>query len=109
MIVKEIRTAKAHLYFVYCPACKHAHQYEANRWKFNGNFDKPTFTPSMLEYYEYNGVRKFTCHTFLTDGIWQFLGDCTHALKNTTHPVIPFPDNYGFGDHEPCGDANTSG
>jgi len=32
---------------VMCPGCKHYHVFD-QRWTFNGDFDKPTFTPSML-------------------------------------------------------------
>ena len=32
------------------------------------------------------------CHSFVSDGQWQFLGDCTHALAGQTVPVVPIPD-----------------
>ena len=73
-------------------------------WGFNGNGDAPTFTPSVLV----NGGRRMTddeyeriragekidlpptvCHSFVTDGNIQFLGDCTHALAGQT---VPLPD-----------------
>jgi hypothetical protein len=31
------------------------------------------------------------CHTFLTDGVWDFLGDCGHSLRGK-HPLEPIPD-----------------
>jgi hypothetical protein len=99
MIVKEIKNDKWHGFLVYCPACRHAHQYDVGRWQFNGNFEKPTFTPSMLEYYTLqSGERKHVCHSFLTDGVWKFLSDCMHSMKDKEVPVVPFPENYGFGD-----------
>lgn len=55
------------------------------RWGFNGNFDAPTFTPSVLGSYESGPERTpYVCHSFVTDGRIQFLGDCTHALVNQT-------------------------
>lgn len=84
-------------------------------WGYNGNPDAPTFTPSILV----RGVRidggdeeieriidnyklpeereamladkriNTVCHSFVTDGQIQFLGDCTHALAGQT---VPLPD-----------------
>lgn len=59
-------------------------------WGFNGNVDKPTFTPSILVHP--HGARDDKnevfqtprCHSFVTDGRIQFLGDCTHALAGQT-------------------------
>lgn len=31
------------------------------------------------------------CHTFLTDGVWNFLDDCAHKLRGM-HPLEPLPD-----------------
>jgi hypothetical protein len=87
-------------------------------WGYNGNPDAPTFTPSMLarttgapdgrsemtpeEEAEYDAIYKAggreavfasrfgkACHSFITDGRIQYLGDCTHDLKGQT---IDLPD-----------------
>ena len=29
------------------------------------------------------------CHSWLHDGVWQFLGDCTHAMAGQSVPMIP--------------------
>jgi len=100
----------------WCPGCDGAHRIQHGegtgpRWGWNGDVNKPTFTPSIL----ING-RDFTakgqadfdawhaagcprpeddqpmkfenapvvCHSFVTDGCIQFLGDCTHALAGQT-------------------------
>ncbi|WP_218150927.1 DUF6527 family protein [Caulobacter sp. UNC279MFTsu5.1] len=39
--------------FFYCPGCNQTHQVrigqgDGPRWGYNGNRDKPTFTPSLL-------------------------------------------------------------
>ncbi len=31
------------------------------------------------------------CHTFLTNGVWQYLDDCAHSLRGN-HPLEPIPD-----------------
>ena len=59
-------------------------------WDFNGNFDKPTFTPSIkVEGYN-DDSKPFVCHSFVTDGNIQFLPDSTHALAGKTVPLEPF-------------------
>ena len=102
----------------WCPGCKGSHCVRVatgrGDWGFNDNYDRPTFTPSVLVTYE-----KFTdrgeaayqvwakagrpepvpeferqvirrCHSFVRDGQIQFLGDCTHALAGKTVPLEPF-------------------
>jgi hypothetical protein len=46
---------------------------------FNGDFDKPTLTPSLL----YQGFA-LRCHSYVTDGRIQYLSDCSHALVGQT-------------------------
>lgn len=96
-----------------CPGCNDTHEVAIGtgpgpRWGYNGNPDKPTFTPSVLvrtghycnpgeqpgncacdfqqrypdeEPWPWPCVR---CHSFVRDGRIQFLGDCTHALAGQT-------------------------
>lgn len=101
-----------------CPGCQTTHRVtlrdkvngERPSWTFNGDYDRPTFTPSILvksgHYcsgqegrecwctFEQRFGRKppFTCgvcHSFVTDGMIQFLSDCTHALAGQT---VALPD-----------------
>lgn len=62
---------------------------QAPHWGFNGDFERPTFTPSILsrwEEWQGEGVppKQHICHSFVTDGRIQFLADCTHALAGQT-------------------------
>lgn len=75
-----------------CPGCKCGHSvYVAGRknimngatWTFNNDFEKPTFTPSILVRWQ-NKKHDFTCHSYVKDGMIQFLDDCTHELKGQT-------------------------
>lgn len=70
-----------------CPGCKDSHTIPIegmNAWTFNGNYEKPTLTPSILAR-QYEGERvKSICHSFVTNGIIQFLDDCTHEFKGQT-------------------------
>jgi hypothetical protein len=96
-----------------CPGCKTGHQVRVDPafgsvWGYNGNPDAPTFTPSILvrghKYTygpdgEWDGWAKdadgkpipSVCHSFVTDGRIQFLGDCTHALAGQTVPLPEMP------------------
>lgn len=77
-------------YVFFCPGCERHHRVpteDANdgqlcRWGFNGNMDKPTFTPSIFVHGKDAGG--FECHSFVTDGRIQYLGDCGHALAGQT-------------------------
>lgn len=103
----------------WCPGCDEAHVVKTGagsgpRWGYNGNPDAPTFTPSVLlkvghycqgqegkdcwcTYEERIGqpapFKCAICHSFVTDGRIQFLGDCTHALAGQTVELPNFPDD----------------
>lgn len=115
----ELRSAadgQGHRFLVFmCPGCQEPHevcvQGPGPLWTWNGSVDTPTFTPSikvMSGHYagaepdngcwcKYNAEHPdqpvaFTCnlcHSFVTDGRIQFLGDCTHALAGQT---VDLPD-----------------
>ena len=60
-------------------------------WEWNGDLDRVTLSPSILT--RHGGQDSdLVCHSFLRDGQWQFLSDCTHALANQTVPMVPLPD-----------------
>jgi hypothetical protein len=105
-------------YHFHCPGCNSAHlvytkqvhlTYKVPIWGFNGNEEKPTFTPSVKISWEHsspgnaakadafykkhnrNPTREElpydlheVCHSFVRDGMIQYLGDCTHHLKGQT-------------------------
>jgi len=75
-----------------CPGCKTAHIFNCDTWgwKFNGNYDKPTFTPSMLVNKQDPKTR---CHSFVKDGNIQFLQDCFHELKGQNIPLEVFDES----------------
>lgn len=69
----------------WCPGCQTNHATNSG-WTFNGDVEKPTFKPSILV----NGnvhLKNPTvprCHSYVTDGRIQFLGDSTHHLAGQT-------------------------
>lgn len=87
--VKEVRSAENenHRYRFQCPGCGRSHEIN-DGWDFNGDFDNPTFNPSVLG----TGKRpnkdeewvEWRCHSYITDGQIRFLDDCTHNLAGQT-------------------------
>lgn len=63
-----------------CLGCGYIHAVSPKRHTFNNDFDKPTFTPSLVQ--DFTPGRK--CHSFIKDGMIQYLSDCFHELKNQT-------------------------
>jgi hypothetical protein len=55
-------------------------------WTFNGDEEKPTFSPSILvsSTSPKDGKIYIKCHSFVTDGKIQFLSDSAHALAGQT-------------------------
>lgn len=82
----------------WCPGCNHSHGVNSGgpRWEYNGDPVKPTFSPSIKVTYERPGKTDI-CHSFVRDGMMQFLGDCTHALAGQTVPIADWP--YARGEY----------
>lgn len=86
-----------HLYF-WCPGCDHLHGVEIKdpktRWGWNRDLARPTITPSILVNGDPARVHPTAprCHSFVTDGEWRFLADCSHPLAGQTVAMVPLPD-----------------
>lgn len=97
------RTTKRHLYW--CPGCAlmngghglHAIairpdvQENGAGWEFTGTLEKPTYAPSQLSRSP-RPEGDHVCHTFIREGMIQYLDDCTHELRGQTVPMVPLPD-----------------
>lgn len=107
-----LRIAEGGVLMFWCPGCDGAHQVQVGdgpgpRWGFDGDYNRPTFTPSVLV----RGTQRITedehrrimegevveprplvCHSFVRDGQIQFLGDCTHALAGQAVPLPEFDE-----------------
>lgn len=103
-------------YHFRCPVCRSIHGVRtagASVWTFNGDEVRPTFSPSVLvksghyakgrepgdcwcDYEQRTGETTpyhcYVCHSFVTDGQIQFLGDCTHELAGQTVPLPPWEE-----------------
>lgn len=92
-----------------CP-CGDAHYVTRPRWTWNGDLERPTFTPSVLVttghyiplerndgscWCTYNAEHPddpapfgcYRCHSYVRDGVVEFLADCTHALAGKSVPL----------------------
>src|SRR3954469_14907107 len=102
-------------YAFFCPGCKCGHGVWTTKrnslnaiWTFNGNMEKPTFSPSLLITWTSGDPpvtaenidewrrkpwpqtdKKNVCHSFVRDGQIQFLSDCTHEYAGKTIPMEP--------------------
>lgn len=85
-------------YVFFCPACRCGHYFN-NTWTWNGDWEKPTVSPSILvrsirditddEHAkimagEKLDIPKTICHSFVKEGKIEFLSDCTHELAGKT-------------------------
>lgn len=98
----------------WCTGCNTPHSLNVGtgpgpRWGYNGNAEAPTFTPSVLvkgtqrlTEAEHQALlagihvepRPFVCHSFVTDGRIQYLGDCTHSLAGQTIELPEWAANW---------------
>ncbi len=118
LISPLLRSVEGGVLVFWCPGCDQAHSVRVSEggqsgWAYNGNPAAPTFSPSVLvrgghfaegregkdcwcTYEErFGGPAPFkcaVCHSYVTDGQIQFLGDCTHALAGQTVPLPAFPE-----------------
>lgn len=112
-------------YVFWCPGCKcghgvwtdHPNKGSGATWSFNGNMEKPTFTPSLKidsaktppadpatgdfkkgpdgKYLigsdgRPEGCLDQCCHSVITDGVIHFCADCTHELVGQSVPMEDF-------------------
>lgn len=110
----KLRTLEGGRVAFMCPGCHELHQVTILEvgprghervgacWGFNGDYERPTFSPSVLvrgHAIETDDAGRWTgewkrdsagnpvplvCHSFVRDGQIQFLGDCTHELVGQT-------------------------
>lgn len=100
----------------WCPGCEEIHGVWVSRavhpvWTWNGSLERPTLQPSILvtsghymthhkpgapcwcthnaEHPDDAWFNCSRCHSFVTDGRIQFLGDCSHKLAGQT---VDLPD-----------------
>lgn len=104
-----------------CPHKVHHGAGSGPRWGWNGDAERPTFTPSVLVTWTEPAAlrgpdrgllqrqvaqrradpsfvipqRDMVCHTFVREGRIEYLGDCTHALAGQTVDLPVWPAGWG--------------
>jgi hypothetical protein len=100
----------------YCPGCRHTHCFNVEqptrawpefniaggvKWSFNGNLERPSFSPSMLiqtggwKSPEGKDIPQRTlCHYVLSDGVINFCADSAHELTGRAVPLADYPQRY---------------
>ena len=93
---------------LWCPGCEDVHQIsvDVDGWTWDGNELAPTINPSILmtgkqwkhgetfykPRHKVEAGGEIRCHSWIRDGQWQFLADCTHGLANQTIAMVPLPE-----------------
>jgi hypothetical protein len=67
-------------FFWHCVGCRMGHTFKTPRWTWNGDWNKPTFNPSLVYRLNRTNMPPAVCHTFVRDGMIEYLPDCTHKL-----------------------------
>lgn len=116
LLSKKLISREGGLLAYWCAGCGCTHQIAVGegggpRWGWNGDAEKPTFTPSVLWRYGHFATPEVSpadcyicnhaddddrkcmqCHTFIADGRVQYLSDCTHPLAGQTVDLPELPD-----------------
>lgn len=98
------------LVWFWCAGCNTHHAINPKGWTWNGDTERPTFSPSVLvrgSVLTAEGLamvdrhepppdgqypsRDTVCHSFVRDGQIQYLSDSTHHLAGKTVPMEPLP------------------
>jgi hypothetical protein len=75
-------------WMIFCPGCEREHVVPAS-WGFDGNYDSPTFKPSLKCDWPYWGDsdQPQCCHSIIEGGVIKFCADSTHRLKGKNVPL----------------------
>ena len=92
--MRDVLHRSGNRWLFWCPGCECAH-YVNETWTLTGGTDRPTIRPSILVTYNgpdagQDGAPKARCHSFVTGGSIEFLGDSTHALAGKTVSLPPW-------------------
>lgn len=91
-ISKKLATSNGNIFFM-CPGCDAPHGINCGEghgpvWGWDRELEKPTFTPSVHVSYN-RGDTEYVCHSFIRNGQFVFLNDCTHEYAGMT---VDIPD-----------------
>lgn len=90
MKLQHFKTEEVEGYHFWCPGCQEIHSFHTVGrviWKFNEDFEAPTFHPSLRIFQE-DGFN-VKCHLTIRNGKIHFFEDTVHELKGQT---VELPD-----------------
>lgn len=78
-----------------CPGCRMSHELNLGpdkpNWQWDGNAEAPTLHPSVnINMAATVTSKSFVCHSWVRNGMIEFLNDSTHALAGKTVPLVEF-------------------
>lgn len=78
-------------FIFWCPGChehhgvwtdpEHPNKVTGSKWTFDGNMERPTFSPSILT------IGRTRCHLHIVNGEIHYCSDCDHALAGKAVPM----------------------
>lgn len=112
----KVRTTSDGMISFWCFGCGEVHAVPTIYWNWNGNYEQPTLTPSLLTtsghyldnwkqgdtcWCTYNAEHPdpapfvcIRCHLFVTGGMIQYLGDCSHVYTGKTVEMKDVSEGY---------------
>lgn len=81
---------------LWCPGCQDLHAPHSALeggtnptplWDWDGSLNLPTFNPSIKVSYSETGF----CHSYVRQGVWEFLDDTTKHQLRGFHPLAELP------------------
>lgn len=104
--IKGVLNVADKVLMFWCPGCDDAHAV-SDAWLFDGNYDAPTFSPSILVYERQKLINEDLegdaltapgnittaprCHSFVRAGHIEFLVDSTHEFAGQTRTIPAWP------------------
>ena len=98
-VLNPVRSKDERSVMFYCEGCKMAHRVIVKGgkpiWEWNDDLEKPTISPYIrVQWEDGEDYIKKVCHSYVKDGMIQYLGDCTHELAGKTVPLKPWKEIY---------------
>lgn len=78
-----------HTFTFWCPACALAHTFRVPTWIFNGDFTRPTFSPSMVVRDLSGGAAVVACKLWLQDGYLTYSRESRRHKWGGRHVPLP--------------------
>lgn len=92
------------LLLFYCVGCNDQHYFRIRTdplyadepiWTWNGSWEAPTFSPSLICQHRVAGKLVTKCHLFLREGVITYLSDCAHSMAGKSIPMPEWPEALG--------------